>query len=252
MSNLDPHQYPNEKLIKIKPIEMIRQHTGNGHQSETVDDEYTAIQEQLQVAREELHQAKAQKQQMIAESQEAIMKDKEEWNKTKASYIEQAKEAGYSTGFATGKQESMKQYKQLLNQANEIVHSATVDYHSTVEQSEEVIVDLAIHTAGKIIKQKITDHPSAFLAIVKAAIKEIKDQSVVTVYVHPDAYELILQQKEELRHLLHADTKLTIYVNEELNNESCVIEHPFGKIDASVDTQLTQLREVLHEVATGE
>ncbi len=251
LSDTFSHNQPTStgKRIKVVPIELIKQNPVKEENINSKENSYPVIQEQLQAARQELQQLEEKKKQMISEAQAVIAHDQAEWERTRESYIKQAQEEGYQDGFAAGKQESMEQHKQLLEKANQIVRTATTDYHAKLEQSEETIVDLAIHTAEKIINEKLTEDPTSFLSIVKAAIKEIKDQSTVTVYVHPENYEFVIQHRDELVHLLHADTALTIYVNEELAKSGCVIEHPFGKIDASIDTQLQQLQEILHELA---
>ncbi|WP_158701743.1 flagellar assembly protein FliH [Lentibacillus sp. Marseille-P4043] len=248
MSNSNSYNAVNGKEIKIKPIEQIRQTEPKQNDDNSLENEQITLQHKLNDMRAELKQLETKKVQILQEAQQTIEQDKEEWEKTKETYRKQAQEEGYNEGFATGKQESLEQYQQLLDKANQIISSATVDYHATIEQSEEIIIDLAIHTAEKIINQTLVDSPETFLSIVKAAIKEIKDQSVITVNVNPDNYEFIVQQKDELYQLLPEDTKLTVHLTEELNPDSCIIEHPFGQIDASVDTQLKQLREILHEL----
>ena len=84
--------------------------------------------------------------------------------------------------------------------------------------------------------------------VVALEIKEIKDQSVVSIYLHPANYEIVLEQKAELKKMLETDTKLSLYINDELAENSCVIKHPFGEIDASVDTQLEAIRNVLKDL----
>jgi len=112
-----------------------------------------------------------------------------------------------------------------------------------------MIVKLAVRSAEKVIKQQLSEHPESFLEIVKAAIHELKDHAVVSIFLHPDNYEHVLKQKDELRQLLDAETKLAIYIREDLEKNSCLIEHPYGQIDASVDTQLDQIRQALEEKA---
>ncbi|MGY0691557.1 flagellar assembly protein FliH [Virgibacillus sp. FSP13] len=248
MSNSNSFNAVNSKRIKIKPIEQIRQTASQQNDNNSLENEQITLQHKLNDMRTELKQLETKKVQLLQEAQQTIEQDKEEWKKAKETYRKQAQEEGYSEGFAAGKQESLTQYQQLLDKANQIISSATVDYHSTIEKSEETIIDLAIHTAKKIINQTLVDNPETFLSIVKEAIKEIRDQSVITVNVNPDKYEFIVQQKDELYQLLPEDTKLTVHLSEELNQDSCIIEHPFGQIDASIDTQLKQLREILHEL----
>ncbi|WP_165769089.1 flagellar assembly protein FliH [Virgibacillus profundi] len=241
MSNTGTH---NNKVIQIKPIEVLKKDP-----IPTENEGINEIQNELQIAKNELQSLIQQKEKLLNETKKEIEVEKENWSKEKQLYIEKAKEEGHTAGIALGKEESLKQYEELLTKANSITDLVIKDYHSTIEKSENTILNLSIHTAEKIIKEKLETDPSSFLRIVKAAIKEITDQSVISIYLHPEKYEFVLKQKDELLHILENDTKLSIYMNDELDENSCLIQHPFGQIDAGIDTQLEEIRTVLHEIA---
>src|SRR5699024_5672672 len=144
---------------------------------------------------------------------------------------------------------SMNEYKKKINESNSIIKSAQEDYYSVVEQSEQKMVDLAIHTATKIIKQTISSDPKSFLPIVKEALKEIKDQPSVSIYLHPNNYTHVLKEKNELNEVLDGDTKVEIYIDQHMSENGCLIKHTFGQIDASVHTQLAQIHNVLNDIS---
>ncbi|MGP4106982.1 flagellar assembly protein FliH [Virgibacillus sp. L01] len=248
MSNIFSNQSRTmkEKLIKVRPIKL------NNHDYEQASpnttDEQKNLQSEISQAQERIQQIKEQQAALVQETNAEIEKAKENWKIEKEAYIKQAQDEGFKEGFELGQQEGQDQYKELLSNANEIIDSATKDYHSTIEQSDETIVELAVHAAEKIIKKELKESPESFLSIVNAAIKEIKDQSELSIYLHPSNYEMVMKQKDEIVQLVDKDLNVSIYINENLKENSCLIEHPFGRIDASIDVQLQELREVLHEV----
>ncbi|WP_099158096.1 flagellar assembly protein FliH [Virgibacillus ndiopensis] len=249
MSNIFSNNNPSnirKKQIKIRPIQLEKKEVVTEND---LEEESTSIMDKLKLAQEELQQIEQEKGKMLADAKAAIDDEKKNWQEEKQMLTKQAHEEGYNDGYEVGKRESLENYQRLLDKANETIDAASADYHSILEQSDEKIVDLAVHVAEKIIKQRFVEEPSSFLPIVKAAIKEIKDQSTISIYLHPDNYEYVVKQKEELIQLVDKETRLTIYVNREMEVNSCLIEHPFGEIDASVDTQLKQLRKVLQEIA---
>ena len=207
------------------------------------------LRENLQKLNEELQSLMKQKELLINETRDAIDKEKLNWKQEKQELLTKAKEEGYQEGFRQGKEDSLKQYNQLLENANSITESAMVDYHSTIERSESSILRLSIQVAEKIVKQKLSDDPVSFLPIIKAAIKELKDHSTISIYLHPDNYEFVLGQKGELEQIVDDDTRLSLYADNEIVENSCLIQHAFGQIDAGIDTQLEQIRNVLHEIA---
>lgn len=239
--------YVNEKVIKIRKIELSQDKRGNN--LETANEEIEDVEKELDHVKKEIENLLIEKKSLIQTTKDKINNEKINWENEKKQWIEEAKEQGHSEGFKLGKKESLQSYQQLLEKANGLTAAALKDYHVTVEKSNETILDLAIHTAKKILDQQLKENPNSFLPIVKAAIKEIKNQPIITIYLHPDNYEFVLKQKEELALILESESKLSIYSNEELAVNSCLIEHPFGQIDAGLDTQLKQIRTSLHTIA---
>ncbi|WP_231514817.1 flagellar assembly protein FliH [Oceanobacillus salinisoli] len=240
----------SKKVIKIKPPEFFKQDeipTDDDTQSKEV--ELHELQQKVQETAQHLEILKKQQTELLTSTKTEIEREKDNWVREKAEWIEQAKEEGYSAGFTTGKEESFDQYKGLIEQANSIIQRANQDYHATLEKSDETILNLAIYTAEKILTQKLADEPKLFLSIVHAAIKELQDQSIITIYLHPANFEFVVEQKEELTRSLGDEMKLSIYIKDDLDENACLIEHPFGQIDASIDTQLKQIHEILQDVA---
>src|SRR5699024_12514814 len=112
---------------------------------------------------------------------------------------------------------------------------------------EELIVHLEVRSAEKIIKQHLSPQPQSFVEILKAVINELKHHAILLIFLHPNNYDSALNQKDELRQLIDTETRLAIYVKDDLKDNGCVIEYPYGQIDASVDTQLEQIRAALQE-----
>ncbi|WP_339215325.1 flagellar assembly protein FliH [Ornithinibacillus sp. FSL M8-0202] len=241
MSNTQPS---SKKTIQIIPIQKKLSEQIVISSEEQLQSEL----DQLKVAQDELELVKKQREDLIANTEHEIQSAKEAWQQEKLELMEQARQEGFQAGFEQGKVESLEQYHHLIDQANGIIEASKLDYQSTVEKSEETILTLAVHVAQKIIKQEIDKEPELFLPIVKDAISTIKDQREVTIYLHPENYEYILSQKNELEKILESKAVLSIYINEALEVGSCMIEHPFGKIDARIHTQLSKIYEILQEV----
>jgi len=244
---IDLEEIP-QREIKIKPIELVKK------QTKRIDpqQESFVIEEKLKEAKEELEVVRQEASEIIEKANASIKQEKDSWDQEKQQWIEQAKQEGYQAGFEQGKTESLNTYQETIEQANRIVDLANADYQITLEKTEEVIIQLAMHTAEKIMDQKLNEKPEQFAHIVKNAFKEIKDQTVISIYLHPANYENVLQQKTELKNILEYDTRLSLYVDEKMKENSCIIEHPFGQIDASVDTQLEKIRGALEEVMEQE
>lgn len=222
---------------------------GNIENSLSLNDEKVQLEQDLQGIQTELEHLKQEKNKMLKSVRQEIWNEKERWEQEKQQLIKEGYQEGYDLGLVEGKQAAEKQYDHLIDKVNELVHMATNDYHLTLEQSEQMIVELAMKTAEKIIRKKLLDDPTLFLNIVITAIQEIKDQSVIAIYLHPNNYEAIMKQKNELTHALDGDTKLSVFVDQKMTENECMITHPFGQIDAGIDTQLQQIYNALQQIS---
>lgn len=237
----------DKRVIQIKPLDYFKQQQEK--ETGTPQDELANQKDMIASTKQELDQLKQEKEQLLQSVQQEIETEKNNWQTEKEQWIEQAKEEGFNKGIQLGKEEGYSQYQSLIEQANAIISSAQKDYYQTIEQNEETIINLAVHTAEKILQLKIEQEPEVFSNIVQTAIQNIKNQSKITIYLHPTNYQFVLNQKNELMRLLDKEATLSIYINEGLANNACVIEHPFGRIDASIDTQLEEIRQILQELA---
>ncbi|WP_051359324.1 flagellar assembly protein FliH [Paucisalibacillus globulus] len=240
MSNTQPEI---KRVIQLKPVHKPIVDEEVNYESQ-LQQEITKLQE----AKEELELVKKQQELLLTETRNQIKLEKDNWEEEKKQWIEEAKKEGFQVGFAKGEKESKDQFHQLIQQANSIIAASKIDYQSTIEKSEEAILLLAVQVAERIMKLELERQPEVFVPIVKDAILSIKDQRGLSIYLHPDNYEFVLSQKNELERVLESKAELSIFVNESLETGSCVIEYPFGKIDASIDTQLNQIQLVLHEI----
>lgn len=230
--------------IGLKPLQQI-------HEANAPDDVKEKPALSIDELTAEIAALKQQKQQLMEQTKRNIENEKKAWETEKQTYIEAANKEGYEAGFKSGQASGLQTYQDLIDQANDIVQQTEIDYHKKLERSKEAIVELAVKSAEKIIQDTLEETPELFNNIVEKALKEFKDTGRVTMYLHPDNYKHVIEQKDELTELLGKTKNLSIYTNNTLGKNSCMIEHPYGQIDANVDTQFEQIRLVLLEVASG-
>lgn len=205
-----------------------------------------------------LNEAKAEAEQMIRQAKleyESVMKDimqqRNSWQEEKKVLVDEAKEEGYQSGWSEGQQQGYSEYGKLIGEAREIIAAAKDDYTAYLESSEKVILDMSVKIAEKIVARKIEDE-EYFITLVKKALKEVKESRDIRLHVHPQSYDFILSQKEELLPIFAHETNLFIYPDDEMSVGGCVIESETGRIDASIDTQLSEIKHILIELLESE
>ncbi|WP_170829606.1 flagellar assembly protein FliH [Terribacillus halophilus] len=232
------------KIIGIRPIKL------------TLDTDEDAEQKAARQAETEHYQyiqdAKAEAEQILLAAQQAVDEQKSQWESKKQELMEQAQLEGYQKGFDAGQNEGLQSYQSRIDEAKHLIELAQQDYKETVETSEDALLDLGLKLAEKILHQQLEAEPESYLALVKGAIADWKERSDLRLYVHPDSYELVLQQKEELALLTGKDFDLMIMPQHDLPAGGCILETKHGRIDASIDSQLAVLREKLFELRREE
>ncbi len=237
----------NVKTITIKPLPYI-QHT---YEKSTRDQFVVSEEEQLQttiiMAEARLKELKQEQLDVQVQTEEQIQQQREAWEQERNKLVAVAKEEGYQAGFEIAKQEVMKQYEHKLIEANQLIKTAEEEHMKRIEQSTDSLIGLSVHIAEKIINKEIRDDQHAFLSLVQAATEEVKEQPEISIHVPSEHYEFILLQKNELVQLMNGTANVSIYVT---SDKDCYITHPLGRIDLSIDTQLTQMRDKLIEIAS--
>ncbi|MEB1810087.1 MAG: flagellar assembly protein FliH [Bacillaceae bacterium] len=238
------------KTISVKKIKPL----GLNEESLTTEVEeeiHTQVEEQAKLL---LEQSQYQAEQLIQEAEnnaKAIREQLEQEQQYVYNELEQlkqeAKQQGYDDGYQQGLEAGRLQYEEALVQAANIIQASKNDYAEVIEQAQPTIIELAFTISEKLIGTTFDQNSEAWTKLVQKAILEVREQDEVKVYVHPDWYERTLQHKNELITLLSHSEKLYIYPDPQLREHGCIIETPFGRIDASVDSQLTELKHVLLE-----
>ncbi|MFJ5622114.1 flagellar assembly protein FliH [Peribacillus loiseleuriae] len=251
MSRIIKSQFAKTAKVENKQIK-IRNFDLSDPQGEPLYVQEHIITEQIEAAKREaealLKEAENKSNQILLEIEQA----KKYWeNHEKTEHMKQAYDSGFAEGVHTGRSNGYDEWMDKINQASEIVESARQEYVKHIESSEAMILELAIAVAEKIIDQKLEESSEAFLSIVKRTIKEARNYREIQLHIHPVHYEEIIEQKEELEAMFTKETALIIYPDPELSEDSCLIESANGRIDASIDSQLREIKDKLVDLLEG-
>lgn len=206
-----------------------------------------------------LGQAKLEAEKLIAKAHEEarhirdqVKNEQQAWDEEREVLSEDARAIGYERGIAEGHQRGYEEYSELIQSAQDIVEASKHDYDKHIESSEKLILELGIKVAGKILGKKLTDDEEEFLSLVKRALKNARDYKNIQLHIHPIHYQFLLGHKEELTTIFPKEIDFYIFPDDELAEDSCIIESENGRIDASVDSQLEEIKKKLFEMLESE
>lgn len=235
-----------KKVISIKKASEIFEQQKEQTEDPLKENEYT-LQVKIDQLKNEIKNLENEKKKLLQNIREAIEDEKETWQQQKELEKKEAQEVGYKIGYDQGLEDAFKQYESLLNEANEITKLAKQTYDETISKYDQAIIELAVTIGKKILAIELEERPELFRNIVEKAIQDLKDSSNVEIYVHPKNYKLLFNQKDELDQIVRGEDVISIYVDQNLDENGCLIRHPYGQIDVSIDTQLQQIKHALEE-----
>ena len=219
---------------------------------ESEHERLATIKEEIQTYQNHFEQLKLEIESMKSEAHSEIEQMKQHWLEEKTELIEVAREEGINLGKEEGRQIAFHEYESLLNEAKEVVEASKVDYLNRIEESEEAILKLGLAVSGHILLHEIDQNQEHIIPIVKKVLHEIREEKDIRLTVHPTQYDLVINQREELEKILLNESKLYIYPDDTLTIGSCVIDSTFGRIDASVDVQLSEISKKLLQLSQEE
>ncbi|MGP4080230.1 flagellar assembly protein FliH [Pseudalkalibacillus sp. R45] len=193
-----------------------------------------------QQAAELLKQAEAEsaaKEKELAEKEATIDRQIEEARN-------QASSEGYEKGYQKGLAEAEEDYKTKLDEANNILSAAQSDYRKKIIESEPEILRLSVEIAGKILADKLESDEN-WTRFIQETLKQVKGEEDIKLFVSPKYYELTSTFTKELS--VQLNSEIVVFPEESIKDHTCLIETKYGRIDASIDSQLEEIKKKLLE-----
>jgi flagellar assembly protein FliH len=152
--------------------------------------------------------------------------------------INDARQRGFREGRTEALREHQAQVQPLADRLEEIVADFAGTQDTARKEKEEQLVELAIAVSRRILHREVTVDPQAVQALVKAAMDRIESRDVRRIRTHP-------MHRDFVRSVLERgcpDKSIEIVADEKLRPGALLFETEHGDLDASVDSQLEEIR----------
>ena len=152
------------------------------------------------------------------------------------------KEAAAKEGYQAGLKE-IKDDVEKVKEAIKTFYSAPQDVYDSIAPD---ILEISIEIAQKIIKKEVSQDESIILDNIKDIMKGLsKEESKIAIKVNPSQASLLKQELPEVAKSLGLEVKLYIVPDEAVSEGGCVVTTSNGVIDATVESQLAVISEVM-------
>lgn len=157
---------------------------------------------------------------------------------------EEAKQKGYEEGIHQARQ----QYEDILNEAEFIREHAKADYQEVLAGIESDVINTVLEVAKKVIGVELSFNKEDVLYLVKQAFEKCGNKEHVVLKVSPEDYDYLVDNRDKLLSMIDSVGELEIRKDVSLKEGGCIIETPYGSIDAGVQTKFKKIEEAFRQI----
>jgi len=147
----------------------------------------------------------------------------------------------YAQGERAGLEAGTKRADAMLRRLADTLRELEELRRSMIRQTEQQVVQLGLAIAQRILRKEIAVDQDLMCAMARVALDRLGDAAPATIRLHPDDHAAI----QALHGAGWAGTHVTILADPGVSRGGCLVESPFGFIDASVDAQFRVLEQAL-------
>jgi flagellar biosynthesis/type III secretory pathway protein FliH len=151
-----------------------------------------------------------------------------------------AREEGLSQGREEGKQELLVAAAALAQGVEELINLE----RRLVSDLAPNIVRLALEIAEKIVGKAVAEDPEIVASVLDRAKTDIPESRCARIWLHPEDYRLLQEVRPDLLENLNGE-KLQVISSDEIGRGGCRVETDMGTVDATLKTQLEEVRDQL-------
>lgn len=238
----------DSRLIQLKQVHLDRDEEYASVNTEFNNEQQLILANAENEAKSLISQAQSQADNIINEMKE----QQEAWEHEKRNLSAFAYDEGFQAGVEEGRSSGFNEYEKLIEIAKQVTDDSKIAFSEHIQSAEGTILEIAIAVAERILHTTLTEEKEKFVPLVKRAIKEARDFKDVQIHVHPIHYDLLINEKAELDAIFPNNITCFIYPDTDLEEHACFIESDNGRIDASISSQLAELKESLKDLIEGE
>lgn len=167
-----------------------------------------------------------------------------------------ARDEGYRVGYAEGTAKAVEDAardreataKRLEGEVQAFLEKADMAREGMLQQVQEELLDLCIAVAEKVVRVSLKSSSDVIVRMIQAATERMKRQEWVHIYISGCETRGTAQISPALTTTLGALSQhVKIVPMGDGEDGTCIIETPEEIIDASVSTQISNIRDILHD-----
>lgn len=157
----------------------------------------------------------------------------------------EAYEAGFEQGEKAGEKLAAQKAEPLVATLEQLIQALQQDRQRLIEHHEQDLIKIAFSIATEVLKTTLEMQPEVVSNVVEAALSKIATNQKIELCVSPLDYQLVHQYIEQREGEGWDREHFKIVTDENIGRGGCRVNTETGDIDATLETQLRVLKNIL-------
>ena len=196
-----------------------------------------------------LNQAREDAEQILSQARQRAEAEQEE---IRAGARDEGYREGYAQGIAKAMDDSVRDREataaRLEKEVQAFLEKASLAREEMLLQTREELLELCLSIAEKVVRVSLKSSSEVIVRMIQTATERMKRQEWVHIYISGCDARQLAQISPALTSTLGAlsqHIKVVPMGDDEIG--TCIVETPEEIADASVSTQMSNIRDVLHD-----
>lgn len=162
---------------------------------------------------------------------------------------DEARDRGYEEGFNRGKSEAKstleKQSNERIGQLDALVAGLEGTKKEVYQANERFLLELVFRIASTVLQKEIVLDPEYLARTIRTIVEKVGVKEQLKLIANASNLETLYGLLPELEKKHSSLKNITVEASSQLGNSDVVIETDWNRIDATLDSQLGSLHEVV-------
>ena len=196
-----------------------------------------------------LDQAREEAQQILDQARDRALQEQEE---IRAGARDEGYREGYAQGIAKAMDDSVRDREataaRLEKEVQAFLEKASLAREEMLLQSRDELLELCLSIAEKVVRVSLKSSSEVIVRMIQTATERMKRQEWVHIYISGCDARQLAQISPALTSTLGALSQhIKVVPMGDDEGGTCIVETPDGIVDASVSTQMSNIRDVLYD-----
>ncbi len=154
---------------------------------------------------------------------------------------ERARAEGLKRGRAEALEAVRKEAAERVEHLEALLRELSAYKPRLYREARQQVVDLTLSLVEKLLGPLTEEVSGMVVRVVERALQVLADRETVTIRVHPDDLQTVLEAKPQLLETFDGIRQLAVVEDPSVHRGGCQIQTPTAEIDARLETQLEEI-----------